>query len=60
MQKVKSAGLKTLLTFTYQSFALEDSQRLNDYVAPLAWQSIAADLDKITDSVYHHTYSILG
>ena len=59
MQKVKSAGLKTLLTFSYQSFALEDSQRLNDYVAPLAWQSIAADLDKITDSVYHHTYSIL-
>lgn len=59
MQKVKDAGLKTLLTFTYQSFALEDSQKMNDYVAPLAWQSIAADLDKITDSVYHHTYSIL-
>ena len=59
MQKVKDAGLKTLLTFVYQSFALEDSQKLNDYVAPLAWQSIASDLDKITDSVYFHTYTIL-
>jgi arabinogalactan endo-1,4-beta-galactosidase len=59
MQKAKDAGLKTLLTFTYQSFALEDSQKLNDYVAPLAWQSIASDLDKITDSVYLHTYTTL-
>ena len=59
MQRAKDAGLKTLLTFTYRSFALEDSQHLNNYVAPLGWQSIASDLNKITDSVYMYTYSIL-
>jgi len=59
MQRAKDAGLRTLLTFTYQSYALEDEDNLNIYVAPLAWQEIAMDLDKITDSVYAHTYSIL-
>jgi len=59
LQRAKDAGLKTLITFTYQSFALEDSQKLNEYVSPLAWQSIAADLRKITDSVYQHTFSTL-
>ncbi len=59
MQRAKDAGLKTLLTFSYQSVALEDSQKLNPYVAPLDWQDIASELDKITDSVYHHTYTVL-
>ncbi|MCK5463680.1 MAG: glycosyl hydrolase 53 family protein, partial [Bacteroidales bacterium] len=59
MQRAKDAGLKTLLTFSYQSVALEDSQKLNIYVAPLGWQNIASELDKITDSVYYHTYSVL-
>jgi arabinogalactan endo-1,4-beta-galactosidase len=59
MQRAKDAGLKTLLTFSYQSVALEDSQKLNPYVAPLGWQGIASELDKITDSVYHHTYTVL-
>jgi arabinogalactan endo-1,4-beta-galactosidase len=59
MQRVKEAGLKTLLTFTYRSFALEDSQRLNEYVAPLAWQSIASDIHNITDSVYAYTFATL-
>ncbi len=59
MQRAKDAGLKTLLTFSYQSYALEDDDHLNIYVAPLAWQEIALDLDKITDSVYNHTYTVL-
>lgn len=59
MQRARDAGMNTLLTFTYQSFALEDEDHLNPYVAPLAWQEIASDLDKITDSVYIHTYSVL-
>ncbi len=48
-----------MLTFGYTSWALEDSQMLNPYVAPLAWQEIALDLDKITDSVYTFTYKVL-
>jgi arabinogalactan endo-1,4-beta-galactosidase len=59
MQRAKNAGLKTLLTFGYQSIALEDSQRLNNYVAPLAWQSIATDVEKLKDSVYKHTTKVL-
>ncbi len=59
MQRAKDAGLKTLLTFGYTSWALEDSQKLNPYVAPLAWQEVAMDLDKITDSIYTFTYSVL-
>ncbi len=41
MQRAVDAGLKVLLTFGYTSWALEDSQKLNPYVAPLAWQEIA-------------------
>ena len=59
MQRAKNAGLKTLLTFGYTSWALEDSLKLNPYVAPLAWQEIAMDLDKITDSIYTFTYKVL-
>ncbi|MFO7668984.1 MAG: glycosyl hydrolase 53 family protein [Bacteroidales bacterium] len=59
MQRAKDAGLKTLLTFGYTSWALEESQKLNPYVAPLAWQEIALELDKITDSVYTFTYGVL-
>jgi len=59
LQRVREAGLKSLLTFTYKSFALEDSDNLNIYVAPLAWQSIASDLDRIKDSVYQFTYRVL-
>lgn len=59
MQRAKDAGLKTLLTFGYTSWALEDSQKLNPYVAPLAWQDIALDMDKITDSVYTFTFRVL-
>ncbi len=59
MQRAKDAGLKTLLTFGYSSWALEDSQKLNPYVAPLVWQEIAMDIDKITDSVYTFTYKVL-
>jgi arabinogalactan endo-1,4-beta-galactosidase len=59
MQRAKDAGLKTLLTFGYTSWALEDSQKLNDYVAPLGWQEIALDMEKITDSVYTFTYNVL-
>jgi arabinogalactan endo-1,4-beta-galactosidase len=51
--------MKSLITFTYQSFALEDQDNLNIYVAPLAWQPIASDLEKITDSVYQFTYDVL-
>jgi len=59
LARVKEAGLKSLLTFTYQSFALEDEDNLNIYVAPLAWQPIALDLEKIADSVYAYTYAVL-
>lgn len=59
MQRARDAGLNTLLTFTYQSFALEDEDHQNNYVAPLAWQEIALDLDKLTDSVYKHTFLVL-
>ena len=59
MQRAKDVGLKSLLTFSYESVALEGSQKLNPYVAPLAWQEIASDLEKITDSVYYHTYGVL-
>lgn len=59
MQRAKDAGLKTLLTFGYQSMALEDSQKLNDYVAPLEWQEIATDIEKLKDVVYNHTTIIL-
>ena len=59
MQRTRDAGMKALLTFGYTSWALEDSQKLNPYVAPLAWQEIAMDLDKIIDSVYTFTYKVL-
>ncbi|GAA4813011.1 glycosyl hydrolase 53 family protein [Litoribaculum gwangyangense] len=59
MQRAKNAGLKTLLTFGYQSMALEDNQKLNDYVAPLQWQSIANDVDKLSEAIYNHTLTIL-
>ncbi len=59
MQRAKNAGLKALLTFGYQSMALNDNERLNSYVAPLKWQSIANDVEKLIDSVYKHTYTIL-
>ena len=39
--------------------ALEDSQKLNDYVAPLQWQEIATDIEKLKDAVYNHTTIIL-
>jgi len=59
MQAAELAGLKTILTFSYQSFALEANESLNPYVAPLAWQSIAGDVDKLGDSVYNYTFNIL-
>jgi len=59
LQRAQDAGLKTLLTFSYRSYALEDEDHQNIYVAPKAWQEISLDLDKITDSVYHHTYTVL-
>ncbi|MGZ0017624.1 glycosyl hydrolase 53 family protein [Yeosuana sp. AK3] len=59
MQRAKNAGLKTLLTFGYQSMALNDNERLNGYVAPLKWQSIANDVEKLKDSVYKHTQTVL-
>ncbi|WP_445752710.1 glycosyl hydrolase 53 family protein [Polaribacter sp.] len=59
MQRAENAGLKTLLTFGYQSMALNDNEKLNDYVAPLKWQSIANDVEKLKDSVYKHTYTVL-
>lgn len=59
MQRAKNAGLETLLTFSYASMALNDNQKLNNYVAPLNWQPIANDLSKLKDSVYDHTYSVL-
>lgn len=59
LQRAKNAGLKTLLTFGYQSMALEDAQKLNNYVAPLKWQPIADDIEKLKDSVYKHTTTVL-
>jgi len=59
MQRAKNAGLKTLLTFGYQSMALNDNDRLNGYVAPLKWQPIANDVEKLKDSVYKHTFTVL-
>ncbi len=59
MQRARDAGLNTLLTFSYQSFALEDRDNLNLYVAPLAWQPVASDLNRMIDSVYHFTYAVL-
>lgn len=58
-QRAKNAGLKTLLTFGYQSMALNDDKHLNRYVAPLAWQPIAHDVEKLKDSVYKHTKTVL-
>ncbi len=59
MQRAKNAGLKTLLTFGYQSMALEDNQKLNGAVAPLAWQGIATDVEKLKLAVYDHTTTVL-
>ncbi|GAA4895862.1 arabinogalactan endo-1,4-beta-galactosidase [Flaviramulus aquimarinus] len=59
MQRAKNAGLKTLLTFGYQSMALEDHQKLNRYVAPLAWQTIASDIEKLKNALYQQTYTVL-
>ena len=59
MQRAKNSGLKTLLTFGYQSMALDDNQRLNVYVAPLAWQGFANDVDKLKEAVYAHTTTVL-
>jgi arabinogalactan endo-1,4-beta-galactosidase len=59
MKRAKDAGLMVELTFGYQSYALEDSQKLNPYVAPLAWQGFAADLDRLEDTVYSYTFGIL-
>jgi arabinogalactan endo-1,4-beta-galactosidase len=60
MQAAQVAGLKTLLTFSYQSFALDAEEMLNPYVAPLAWQPISGDVSKLADSVYHYTYNSLA
>ncbi len=59
MHRAQDAGLQTLLTFSYVSCALEDASRLNNYVAPLDWQPVAGDLDKLIDSVYKFTFDIL-
>lgn len=59
MQRALNAGLKTQLTFSYKSMALESQSNKNDFVAPLAWQPIANELSKLKDSVYHHTYTTL-
>lgn len=59
LRRVKNAGLKSMLTFTYQSFALEDEDQQNIYVAPLAWQPVASDTEKMVDSVYTFTYAVL-
>jgi len=60
MQAAQDAGLKTLLTFSYQSFALDANEMLNPYVAPLAWQSIANNLNQLADSVHDYTYHALA
>ncbi len=59
LQTAQDAGLKTILTFSYQSFALNTDEALNPYVAPLAWQPIADDVDKLADSVHDYTYKTL-
>ena len=59
LQRAHNAGLKTLLTFGYQSMALEDDQKRNPFVAPLAWQSIANDIDQLKEAVYNHTTVVL-
>lgn len=59
MQRAKNAGLGTLLTFSYVSSALDPNERFNNYVAPLAWQAIADNIEQLKDSVYNHTYDIL-
>jgi len=58
-QRAQNAGLKAILTFGYHSWALEDSQQLNPYVAPLAWQEIASDINKLKDSIYTFTLNVL-
>ncbi len=58
-ETAEEVGLKTILTFSYRSFALDEDEALNPYVAPLEWQSIADDLDALEDSVYNYTYSTL-
>ncbi|MBL4879682.1 MAG: glycosyl hydrolase 53 family protein, partial [Oleispira sp.] len=59
MQRAKNAGLETLLTFSYASMALDPDKKLNNYVAPLAWQPIAENLQQLKATVYNHTYDIL-
>lgn len=59
MQRAINAGLQTLLTFGYQSMALDDDQILNPYVAPLAWQPVVDNLEQLKDSIYKHTYTVL-
>ncbi len=59
IQRAKDAGLETLLTFSYASMALDPDQKLNNYVAPLAWQPVAEDLQLLKLKVYNHTYNIL-
>ena len=59
MLRAKNAGLNTLLTFSYQSMALDSENKKNNYVAPLGWQQIAGDITKLKDSVYNHTYNVL-
>mgnify|MGYP000512607522 CR=1 FL=1 len=59
IQRSEKAGLKTLLTFSYKSMALEEKNLKNEYVAPLEWQPIANDLGKLKAAVYKHTYDIL-
>ncbi len=58
-QEADQIGLKTMLTFSYQSFALDPDEALNQYVAPLAWQPIANNVSILSDSVYNYTYNTL-
>lgn len=60
LQAAVDVELKTLLTFSYLSFALEANESLNPYVAPLEWQPIADDIEKLADSVYNYTYNTLA
>lgn len=59
IRRAQAAGLKIQLTFSYKSMALNDADQLNQYVAPLAWQSFANDLEQLKDAVYQHTYTVL-
>lgn len=59
MQKAKAAGLSSFLSFNLTSHALNPNQKLNSYVAPLAWQPIASNLPVLKDSVYNYVYSNL-